>query len=402
MSIATVWRLAASSRFGLMEGMTKPIDAEVKPGSGGGRSRETADTSTPPKRLEKLFGDPLPKREAAMWSLMDAAQRARALQRVDALVRYNDGEGDVPARLAAADAGVTLVRFYQMNARWREERSLGALGVGAQPERGRKSQFAPEVNAVLQSAVAALVRDEKSSVRSLALRLADIARARGLSDDQIPSHNTLRNVVERARREWRRRLDVGNELLLDQAACGISREDGAPWIVFVIADAASQLILGAAAGWAESVRRGYAEAAMDAARRIGDPSFSKVVWAERLARVRLVPGAEEKDAFDSIASEARAIGVGLNLTAERKAGRYLERLAGRAIGVLPIWPARVGATTLPSWASERAPVLDLERARARISIAVDDYNSSLLDGLDTAGESVPPPELEHFLKALAN
>ena len=93
MAIATVWRLAASSRFGLMEGMTKPIDAEVKPGSGGGRSRETADTSTPPKRLEKLFGDPLPKREAAMWSLMDAVQRARALQRVDALVRYNDGEG---------------------------------------------------------------------------------------------------------------------------------------------------------------------------------------------------------------------------------------------------------------------------------------------------------------------
>ena len=105
-------------------------------------------------------------------------------------------------------------------------------------------------------------------MRSLALRLADIARERGLSDDQIPSHNTLRNVVERARREWRRRLDVGNELLLDQAACGISREDGAPWIVFVIADAASQLILGAAAGWAESVRRGYAEAAMDGARRI--------------------------------------------------------------------------------------------------------------------------------------
>lgn len=385
-----------------MVGMTKPIDVEVKQGSGGGRSRGTINRSMPPKRLEELFGDPLPKREIAMWSLMDAAQRARALQRADALVRYDDGEGGVPARSAAADAGVTLVRFYQMNARWREKQSLGALGVGAQPERGRKSQFAPEVNAVLQSAVADIVRDEKASVRSLALRLADIARARGLPDDQIPGHNTLRSVVERARRDRRRRLEVGNELLFDQAACGILREDGAPWIVFVIADSASQLILGAAPGRAEAVRRGYADAASDAARRIGDPSFSKVAWAERLARVQLVPGTEVNDVFDPIATEARSIGVGLNLTAERKAGRYLERLAGRAIGVLPIWPARVGATTLPPWASERVPVLDLERARARIAIAVEDYNSSLLEGLDTAGESVPPPELEHLLKALAN
>src|SRR5690606_21734796 len=154
-------------------------------------------------------------------------------------IRYNDGKGDVPARTAAADAGVTLVRFYQMNARWRDGPSLAALGVGAQPERGRRSQFSPEVNAVLQSAAAEVASDDDASVRALALRLADIARAKGLSEEDLPGHNTLRGIVERARRERDRRRKVGNQLLLDHAACGIMREDGSPWTAFVIVDAAT-------------------------------------------------------------------------------------------------------------------------------------------------------------------
>ena len=190
-----------------MVGMTKPIDVEDKQGSGGGCSPGATNTSMPPERLEKLFGDPLPKREIAMWSLMDAAQRARALQRANALVRYGDGQGGVPARSAAADAGVTLVRFYQMNARWREEQSLGALGVGAQPERGRKSQFAPEVNAVLQSAVADLVRDEKASVRALA--------SRGRADCQMIKFP----VTTRCAAWWSVLVEIGDVGLRLETSC---------------------------------------------------------------------------------------------------------------------------------------------------------------------------------------
>lgn len=356
----------------------------------------------PPKRLEKLFGDPLPQREAAMWSLMDTQQRARALQRADALVRYRDGDGDVPARTAAADAGVTLVRFYQMNARWREGRTLAALGVGAQPERARRSQFSPEVNEILQSAVSDVVRDEKASVRALALRLEDTVRSLGVADADVPGHNTLRAIVERARRDRLRRREVGNELLFDHAACGIARDDGAPWIVFVIADAASQLILGAAPGTAGSVERGYADAARDAMRRIGDPGFAKLKWADRLAAVQLVPGAEGSATLDRIAVEARSAGIGMNLTTDRKAGRYLKRLAGRGIGVLPIWPARVGAAEVPSWALERMPSLDHNRARARIVLAVEDHNAGLLTGMDGRSSGDPPPELGRLLQAFAS
>lgn len=336
-----------------------------------------------------------------MWSLMDVDQRARALQRADALVRYDDGRGEVQARTAAADAGVTLVRFYQMNARWRDGRSLAALGVGAQPEQTRRSQFTPKVNAALQSAVAELVRDDEASVRALALRLADIASSKGVPEKELPGHNTLRGIVERARRDRHRRREVGSQLLLDHAACGILRDDGAPWAIFVIADSASQLILGAAPGEAAAAGRGYADAARDAKRRLAEPTFPKFRWSDRLLGVQVVPGSGDADGFAALQEEAASIGVGMNLTAGRKAGRYLEDLAGRALGVLPIWPSRLGATGLPAWAAERVPTLDRDRAQARIILAVDDHNAALLGALDAPGDGDRPDGLTRLLEVLA-
>lgn len=351
-------------------------------------------------KLEELFGDPLPEREAAMWSLLDETQRARALQRARSLMRWQDGNAGIPARQAAADAGVTLVRFYQMNAAWRQQRSLATLGVGAAPERERRSQFRPEVNAVLQSAVAEIVDDADASVRSLALRLADVARERGVPGDHVPGHNTLRSIVERARRDRRREQEVGNALLLDHAACGLQRLDGAPWTVFVIADAASQLILGATPGEV-AAGDGYSDAARDALRRLRSPGLETLPWADRLARVQIVPGGLQADAMSRVAEEAAAVGVGWNVASDRKAGRYLEQVVGRGIGVLPIWPGRVAVTSLPDWAAERAPLLDLDRARARITLAVDDYNSERIAGIVAVSVRSPPPELAHMLGALA-
>lgn len=351
--------------------------------------------------LKALFGDPMPEREAAMWALLDESQRAKALQRGKALLRWNDGASELTAKQAAADAGVSLVRFYQMNTLWRENRSLAALGVGAAPERERRSQFSPEVNAVLQSVVADIARDSDASVRSLALRLGAAALDLGVSPDQLPGHNTLRTIVERARRDRLRENEVGNALLLDHAACGLKQPDGAPWTVFVIADAASQLILGAAPGEATVAAQGYSEAARDAMRRIHDPSFAALPWAERLSRMQVVPGGGTWDAFSNIIAEAAAIGVGLNLTADRKAGRYLEQVVGRAIGVLPIWPHRIAVSSLPDWAAARAPAFDTEKARARISLAVDDHNLQLVARSKGANGRPPPPELTRLLEIIS-
>ena len=44
--------------------------------AGRGRTRRASDP-----KLEELFGDPLPDREAAMWALLDEAERRKALQR---------------------------------------------------------------------------------------------------------------------------------------------------------------------------------------------------------------------------------------------------------------------------------------------------------------------------------
>lgn len=401
MSITTVWRLARIGQVWLTRFVSDLDDLEIDAGSASHGRLRSGRATRRPQRLQRLFGDPLPERELAMWSLMDASQRARALQRAEALVRYDDGEGDVPAGTAAAEAGVTLVRFYQMNARWRDAPTLAALGVGAQPERARRSQFSPEVNAVLQSAAADVVRDDGASIRALALRLADMGRAAGLAEHDLPGHNTLRGIVERARRDRHRQREAGNQLLLDHAACGMMRDDGTPWTVFVIVDAATQLILGAAPAGANSVERGYADAARDAVRRIGEATFAKIAWADRLAQVQLVPGAGNSAAFDRVTEEARSIKIGMNVTSDRKAGRYLERLIGRSIGVLPLWPARVGAADIPPWAADRTPVLDLERARARIILAVEDHNAGLLASMNAAGDGVPPPELTHLLDTLA-
>ena len=97
-------------------------------------------------------------------------------------------------------------------------------------------------------------------------------------------------------------------------------------------------------------------------RRIREPDLEGLPWADRLSRVQIVPGAGGAGPFARVVEDAAAAGVGLNITADRKAGRYLERLIGRAIGVLPIWPARISIASLPAWAArtaqEKGPFLD--------------------------------------------
>lgn len=377
-------------------GVVKSERLSRPPGPRGPRRRRAPDAG-----LKRLFGDPVPERELAMWSLMDKSQRQQAMQRARALVRWNDGEGAVSARQAAVAAGVSLVRFYQMNAKWREEKSLGALGVGAAPERERRSKFKPGVNDVLQSAVAELVKEDGASIRALALRLAEVAVARGVPADDLPGHNTLRTIVERARRARRREQEVGNGLLLDHAACGLLREDGAPWTIFVIADAASQLILGASPGEPALAAQGYGDAAREALSRIHGTTLSRVPWSDQLSRVQVVPGVGEAAAFERYAEDAASIGVGLNVTADGKAGRYLEKVVGRSIGVLPIWPDRLGVASLPAWAAERAPSLNRERAQARITLAVDDYNAQLVSAGETVIGRSPPAGLTRMLEMIS-
>jgi hypothetical protein len=383
----------------MAEAVTGPEGAERSqrlPRPRGPRRHRSSDAG-----LKKLFGDPVPERELTMWSLMDESQRQQAMQRARALVRWNNGGGAVSARKAAEAAGVSLVRFYQMNARWREQKSLAVLGVGAAPERGRRSQFEPHVNQVLQSAVAELVKDDEASIRALALLLAEVAVARGVPEGDLPGHNTLRTIVERARRARRREKEVGNALLLDHAACGVLREDGAPWTIFVIADAASQLILGASPGEPDMAAQGYGDAARDALNRIQGATLGGVPWSDRLSRLQVVPGIGEAAAFERYAKDAASIGVGLNVTADRKAGRYLEQVVGRSIGVLPIWPERLVAASLPTWAEERAPRLNRERARARITLAVNDYNDQLLAVAEGATGRSPPAGLTQMLEMIS-
>lgn len=381
-----------------MKAEEPPITDELPPGEDARPAKSRRRQAKP--RLEELLGDPLPDREAKLWSLLDETQRARALQRAHALARWVTQEEALSAKQAAADAGVSLVRFYQMSVDWRRKPSLEALGIGAAPPRQRRSQFSPAVNQILQSAVADLVRDDNASVRALALQLARILEERGVAAKEVPKHNTLRSVVESARRDRQRRLEVGNSLLLDHAACGLQRPDTAPWIVYLIVDAASHFIFGAAPGEVSKSAQGYAEAAKDAERRLASPFWSGVAWADKFERVQIVPAAGDEPSFDAIERTAATLGVGLNLTADRKSGRYVEAVIGRAIGVLPIWPNRVGARQLPDWAAERAPPLDFDRAAARISLAVDDHNAKLLPKVRNGAQSSPPEELTLFIRAL--
>ncbi|MEA3051911.1 MAG: hypothetical protein QOG72_814 [Sphingomonadales bacterium] len=329
-----------------------------------------------------------------MWAALSVAQRAKAMQRMKALQRWIEADGAIDAKQAAADAGVSVTRIYEMRKEWREKRSLASLGTFAGAPKTRVGRYDAVIRKALPAVVAA---DPQGSVRKLAL---DLEAASGITAEEMPSHNTFRRYVEEELRRLERKTMAGDEVMLDCAACTLTPTDTALLTLFAILDRWTQVVLGAAFGDPADSRGGYALAARDAIRRMDAGQFAELPWVERLSRSEVVVGLD-LDRWYDLKEKFAGAGIATPVepsTTEKRFGRYLRTVTGLRIGSLVILPRQTGGTAAGDLVPTVSPTVDQS---ARLIVEVDDYNSAGTTGLSGRGTCTPPADLLRMLALLA-
>ncbi len=320
-------RMAEATTIPEGEEGTMPAHADVV------RKRSTT------RLLEKAFGSPLPQAEEAMWAAMSPAQRASAIQRLKVLLLFDDEETVPKVDRAAADAGLSLNRWYEMHRDWRDNRSLASIGTSAVMPRSRTLAYH---NDLLPLVVEVVDADPEASVRKLAMALDEVVGARlGLEPEDRPSYNTLRKFAEVEQRRRHREASPGNEVVFDCCACTLPHAEGV-FVAYLILDRGTHAVLGAALGTAEASRLGYSNAAKDALGRIGRKPLTNLSWTEKLARSQLVPGVDE-EAWRGIGQEMADVGGGGNFQlaqSRRRFGTYVRRLFGDRMGRVKFMPGK--------------------------------------------------------------
>ncbi|MEG8043868.1 hypothetical protein QP164_14575 [Sphingomonas sp. LR59] len=342
-------------------------DGSAGPGTGSSESGDDAGHTV----LIPFLGDPPPPAEVAMWAAMSMERRAKAMQRLKTLARWQDGEGDIPPAQAAADAGVSLNRFFEMAKAWREARSLSSLGTFAKSSRRTDPR-----EVALQRIVARVIgKWPTGSVRQMAM---DLGQAFEEAGGGKVGTSMLRRVVEDELRRREVEGQLGNEIQFDCGACSLLRPDDSPYTLFAVLDRGSQLLLGAALGDVSDSRAGYAAAAGDALRRIDAGLFDGLPWVEAVARMALVAGL---DADHWVALQARMASAGVKApvqpsTSPKRFGRYLKPAVGDRLGRLDMWYGR----TVPDDArapkvADRSLRLDPADADAFLAVQLDEHDA---------------------------
>ena len=353
-------------------------------------------------RLEKVFGDPVPPTELRIWAAMPPSRRDKVLQRVAALDRYCFGEEGLTAKQAAADAGLKLGRFYQLARVWPDKRSLASVGTFASTT-GARNHYDPKVVNALQAAVTAVVRENADRQVSVAALTRLLGERSGLPPADVPKTSTLRVIVERELRRVRQTGLAGSEILFDHVTTMSLPRQGDAWhTVFLIIDRGTRLVLGHAVGDASDSVRGYRSAAMDAFRRIADGFPAAAIWADRLERSQIVPGADRDALAEEMARMASEVGgAAPQVVKAATDGRYARAYLGSKIGPIQLNPAKAlepgGRST-----NRRNDLGGLSEAdaRARLELAVVDHNAAMLGDVRRDGESDPPGELVRLLELM--
>ncbi len=315
-----------------------------------------------------------------MWALMSPAQQGSAVQRIRTLLLFDDPETAPAVERAAADAGVSLNRWYEMHRDWRERRSLASVGTfAALPGTRTQSHHAD-----LQSLVVGVVDSApKGSVRQLALALGEaLGTELGIEPEKRPSYNTLRKFAEDEVRRRDREGAPGNEIMLDCCACMLPHAEGT-FVSFLVLDRGSHAVLGAALGSMADSRAGYAQAAQDALGRLTRTPLTDLHWVERVERSQIVLGADEADWSGTREAMAdRGLARHLQIaTSRRRFGMYVRRLLGDRIGRVRFVPGR---TT--SGEAHATPTAD---DVARLGAEIDLHNADL-PLVAAAAEARPP------------
>lgn len=373
---------------------------------------EGANAETPPPnptmtpnlegdpRLAKVFGDPVPPTELRIWAAMPPSRRDKVLQRVKALDRYCFGNEGLTANQAAADAGLKLGRFYQLARVWPDNRSLASVGTFASAT-GPRQHYAPDVVNALQAAVNAVVKETADKPMSVAALSRLLGERSGLPPEDLPRTSTLRVIVERELRRVRQAGLAGSEILFDHATTSLPSHDDTWHTVFLVIDRGTRMVLGHAIGDDSDSVRSYGAAASDAFRRITYGFSSAGIWAERLERSQIVPGADG----DALAGETARIaseigGCAPQVVKAGTYGRYAREYLGSKIG--PIQLNAVRAVGKSSGKRNKLTELSSIDARARIELAVVDHNAAMLADFRREGDCDPPGELVRMLEMMAS
>ncbi len=364
---------------------------EGQEGTSPGQTEAVRKKSTT-RLLETAFGSPIPDAEEAMWAAMSPAQRASAIQRLKVLLLFDDKDTAPKVERAAADAGLSLNRWYEMSRDWRDSRSLASIGTSAVMPRSRSL---PYHNALLPLVVEVVDADPKASVRKLAMALDELVGARlGLEPKDRPSYNTLRKFAEDEQRRRQREASPGNEVVFDCCACTLPHGEGV-FVAYLVLDKGTHAVLGAALGAADASRRGYADAARDALTRIARKPLADLSWTEKLERSELVVGLDE-EAWIGLRKEMADVGAGGHLQpaeSRRRFGMYVRRLFGDRMGRLKFLPGKT--------AGGEAGVVPTPDDIARLGVEVDAHNAELPAPDTDVERREPPKELMAMLRHLA-
>ncbi|MEO7468782.1 MAG: hypothetical protein ABIV36_17340 [Sphingobium limneticum] len=345
------------------------------------------------RELQAAFDSKVPPAESAMWAAMSPDQRSQALKRLNVLLRLEAAPEDSSPEKAALDAGVSLTRWYEINAAWKNNRSLASLGTFATTPRTRKLANHDDLE---ELAVGVFDAAPTASVRQHALALGEAyAKKSGLPEKDLPSHNTLRKFAEAERRRRMNDEQLGSDVLFDCCACELPYSDEV-FCAFLIIDKASRLVLGAGLDHPQDSRVGYAFAAANAQDRLVEPPMSGLRWANQMESSELVVGLDA-DSWSDIEEEMRISGLDGQMqpaTAARRFGVFVRRSIGARMGRVKFVPGQTAKA-----ADFGAPTLD---QLIHFHAEVDAYNASLIEQWSATERRAPPPGLSTLLKRLTN
>ena len=271
--------------------------------------------------------------------------------------------------MLAREAGLSLKRFYQVAAAWRERGTLDALGL-RMPAVIARSTAAP----IPGRRDAALARMRALLAEEPGLRTEDLLRrlaAEGATSGA--SRSSLLRWVADARRAAVPARPFGEGLVLDFVTLDVGDAEGRPMAVCAVMDEGSGLVLGWSLSRADRIEAGYVAALRDAARGLSRIDLGKLPIHNGLTTLRVwLPHPPPSEAFSLVLNRvggAETVHMDAGMTRVR---RPLLARVGRRIGWI-----RVGVTARVSSPAELAPG-DPTVVRLLVGKAILGRNAELL------------------------
>ena len=342
------------------------------------------------------FLDSLSQVDKERWTTLTPARRRSAEARFQLFCDW--GEDKLSAEEAINRFGKSSSRFYRLAARWRDDPSLEALGVGIRAPRSRV-KLDPRVVNDLQAKVPAIVRlYADASVRRQA---ALLLKAAGYFGQKPIGTTALRKIVEAERRRIEATGRIGYQIALDCSAINLPQPGGRPFILYLILDAGTGLVMGFSVGDEVDITAGYAAAAADALEWV-DQLSAHLPWSTKLSQTILVSG-REGDASEDLVEQLTRKKLGGNVlraSGPRRFGSQFRKIYGERLGRISITPARtLKGEAVPD--NGNMTPWRIDEARHELKRTFSEYNAMAMGNLYGLEDPTSPASLLDLLQHLS-